>query len=109
MKHLIVLSVWIILATGCYDCYDHANEFKKVNFQIILKKKFIKQYKVTCFEGVDFEGKRAFFEDVGFNDVYEIVQIGDTLIKVSGSADIKICKKDTCIINHRYCGEKIIQ
>jgi hypothetical protein len=109
MKRLLVLSVLIILITGCFDCYYFVNEFRKVKFQIILKKKFIKQQKVTCFEGVDFEGKRAFFEDVGFNDVYEIVQIGDTLIKVQGSADIKICKKDTCIINHRNCSGKVIQ
>ena len=111
MKSSFVLYLLISFFTlgSCTDCYYFANEFRQQAFVIILQKKSIKQQKVKVFEGVDLKGERALFEDAGFGELYEQSEPGDTLVKVKGTPDVKICKSDTCIIISWICGDKVVK
>jgi hypothetical protein len=103
MKQLFTFILTGILFAACNDCRYYAKEFKKEQYQIIIKEKFIKDAKVICFTGVSFTGDKVLFEHIGFWDLYQVAEIGDTLIKEPGHTEIKLCKKDASIIYPWYC------
>ena len=107
-KFVLIFTIFMIVV-GCNDCRYYAKEFKKREFVIIVRKKYVHDYKQIAFEGVDQRGKKALFDEVGFRDLYDMVKVGDTLKKELGTADIKIFRKDTCLVCPWYCNGQIIE
>lgn len=104
LRSILMFAIFLIVA-GCNDCRYYAKEFKKRKFIIIVQKKYIQGYKQTTFEGLDLDGKKALFDDAGFRKLYNMVEVGDTLRKELGTADIKVFRKDTSLVCHWECSE----
>lgn len=103
MKVVVFSLIIIGLLNSCKDCRTYANEFKMKQYNFVVQKKSIENVKESKFVGINSKGEEVIFQEVGFAEVYNSVQIGDTIIKELGSADVKVCQKDTCIVCHWYC------
>ncbi|MCF6405180.1 hypothetical protein L3C95_19915 [Chitinophaga filiformis] len=103
MSRFILIFAIFAITAGCNDCRYYAKEFKKRQFIIIVQKKYIHDYKQTAFEGLDLDGKKALLDEVGFWNLYDMVEVGDTLRKELGTADIKVFRKDTSLVCHWEC------
>lgn len=109
MNKLTLILAALIPIMSCNDCFYHAKQFEKRQFEMIIKKKYIKYGKQTDFEGVDLNGKRALFDEVGFWELYEMAEIGDTMRKELGTSNIKLCRKDTCLVYRWECNGQIVE
>lgn len=103
MYKIGLILALVMLTTSCNDCLYHAKQFEKRQFEMIIKKKYIKYGKQTDFEGVDLNGNRALFDEVGFWELYDMAEIGDTMRKELGTSNIKLCRKDTCLVYRWEC------
>ena len=70
---------------------------------MIVQKKYIKQRKEINFEGIDSTGKQVLFHEIGFSELYDMVEIGDTMRKELGTSNIKLFRKDTCLVYRWNC------
>ncbi|MBW8684704.1 hypothetical protein [Chitinophaga rhizophila] len=107
-KFILTFAVSVIIFS-CNDCRYYAKEFKKRQFVIIVREKYIHDYKQITIEGVDLTGKKALFDEVGFRDLYDMVEVGDTLRKELETADIRIFRKDTSFVCSWYCNGQIVK
>jgi hypothetical protein len=81
---------------------DVKNAIVKKGYRFKITKKQKQNNKFIIFKGIENSGKKADFEEPEFWDVFNSVEIGDTLVKELGKTEIKIIKKDTVLIFHLY-------
>ena len=101
--------IFILFLSGCVNCATLVENFREKDIEIIVSKKYIKYQKQINFEGVNMKGEPAYFDVIGFRPIYEIVEIGDTLIKKEGTLTLAIHRKDAILTHMINCDGKVYQ
>lgn len=103
MYKLSLILTILMLVMSCNDCLYYAKKFRARQFEMVVQKKYRRSNKQANFEGLDSSGKAVSYEAVTLPGLYEMVEIGDTMRKYLGTSNIKLCRKDTCLIYHWIC------
>ncbi len=96
-KSLLWLMASFFLCFSCHNCVEASREFRNLDYRFKVQKKY-RDGRFTVFEG-----STQKFEDVGWGELLDTVQIGDTFLKEKGSTIVKIIKKDTVYEFPAYC------
>ena len=101
LSSILAISMLIM---SCNDCLYYAKKFRARQFEMVVHKKYIRYQKQLNFEGLDSTGKEVSFEVVGLSELYDMVEIGDTMRKELGTSNVKLFRKDTCLVYRWNCG-----
>lgn len=93
---LLLISI-LFLCQCCHNCVEASREFRNLDYRFKVQKKY------TSGRFTVFEGSNQKFQDVGWRELLDTVQIGDTFLKEKGSTIVKIIKKDTTYEFPAYC------
>ncbi|MEZ2444309.1 hypothetical protein AB6805_21445 [Chitinophaga sp. RCC_12] len=107
----ILLAAYIILGlVSCGDtCMKYANtELRPQSFHFGMKEKQMEQVKVKVITGRNKDGKNEAFRTIGFPDLFEAAEVGDTVTKKAGETFIRLIKKDTVLTFKYYCNGQVV-
>lgn len=91
----ILLILGLIFFMGCDNCREMAKPFKARKYFFVVAKKEKINLKVVVIDGVNpITGKAERFREISLtaNNVFDEVNIGDTIIKPKGSATVVLGK-----------------
>jgi hypothetical protein len=99
MKNKIAF-IFIILYS-CSNCYEYTIDldFKGI---VIEKKEDMNNHAYPSFI-IGESSKKTSFGGVPFYDLYDTIEVGDSIIKKHGSLDFKIIRRDSIINYHPIC------
>lgn len=103
MSKIIKLLFFIILFSACNTCYDIKRHIESLDYKFVITEKS-KDNRYVEFIGYDRKKNKIVFNEVIVWDIYDSVEIGDTLYKPKGTADLTLIKKDTTIVFEYMCG-----
>jgi len=72
-------------------------------FKVSKKQRQIKEDQYIILKGISKYGEKIYFSEPEFWDVYNSVEIGDSVVKEIGKTEIKLIKKDTVLVFPMYC------
>lgn len=92
--------ILIIIAVVFISCGTTSNDVKKYaqSIECYFKVSRKLEDKHFYFKGTDRNKKYVELEIGQFWDIYNSVEIGDTILKVKGETDFRLIKKDTILI-----------
>jgi hypothetical protein len=103
----ILIALFLFLLIGCKSgCLEVREHCLSLNYYFMItaksKDRFIE------FKGVDRNHNKVDFKEFEHWNIYNSVEIGDTLIKKSGETEILLIKNDTTLVFPLICEGKII-
>jgi hypothetical protein len=117
MKTLSAFSIFLFaclfLQSSCinidFNCKDSVEKtFKPLHYSFIVTKKSQKgRYNVI--EGIGKMGEKEVFSDEGFDDLYDTIQIGDSLKKNSGQARVFVINNKKTMTFYAYCDGQVVE
>lgn len=72
-------------------------------FKVSKKQRQIQEYQFIILKGISKNGEKNYFIEPEFWDVYNSVEIGDSVVKEIGETEMKLIKKDTVLIFPMCC------
>lgn len=100
---IILVILTAVICCSCSNCYEYTIRLDFTGL-IVDKKEDLNNHAYPSFE-IKQDSVKKSFGGVSFYDLYDLVDIGDSLIKKSGSLDFKIVKKDTIIYYLPNCSK----
>ncbi|MET3877632.1 hypothetical protein [Chitinophaga sp. OAE865] len=107
----IVLALYTTLClAACGDtCMKFVNtELRPQSFHFAMKEKHIEQVKVKVMSGKSKAGQEEMFKVIGFRDLYEAAEVGDTISKIAGETFVHLIKRDTTLAFKCYCNGEVV-
>ena len=105
---LILAGIFMFLFTRCDSCESFAEDFRPKEYYFRVTRKY-DDGRYNVFEGKNKKGVDEIFREVGYREESNATCIGDTLIKLKGSLEIKIVKRDSVLIFYWKCNGRIIK
>ncbi|NVN95612.1 MAG: hypothetical protein HXX18_10065 [Bacteroidetes bacterium] len=105
IKYSLGIASLVLFAYSCTNVCQECLEkkFRPLEYNMVVTGKYIdvKFYKAI---GREASGKIDTTEESAlFQDIYNIIEIGDTLRKEKGKLDVYIIKKDTTYVFPYFC------
>ncbi|MET3877633.1 hypothetical protein [Chitinophaga sp. OAE865] len=108
IKILFVLYITLLLGT-CDTCKKYANnELRPQSFHFAMKEKHIEEVKVKVLTGKNKDGKNEMFRSIGFLNLFDAAEVGDTIVKKAGETFVYLIKKDTVLTFKYYCNGEVV-
>jgi hypothetical protein len=104
----IICYVFIFIFCSCNNCYDYKRHVETLDYKFVITDKS-KDNRYIEFKGYDRKKNKILFNEGEVWGIYDSVEIGDTLLKKKGEADLVLIKKDTTIVFPFMCGGRYYQ
>jgi hypothetical protein len=103
------LSSVFLLKCGL-DCDEYVeNVFRKQKFNFKITEKH-NENRYNILSGFNEKGQIEIFEEVGFDDLYEMANIGDSIQKDSAKSYLLLVKTNKKVIKFPFsCNDKIVE
>ncbi len=89
-------------------CVDFAEDYRPKQYKLVVEQKeYENRYLVIS--GKDSLGQKAVFKEVGYHDLYNVADKGDTLIKEKGRLEVIIVKRDTSFVFTYECDGRRVE
>jgi len=108
MSKIIKLLLFVLLFAACNNCYDIKRHVETLDYKFVVTEKS-KDNRYIIFKGYDRKKNKILFIEGEVWGIYDSVEIGDTLLKKKGEADLVLIKKDTTIVFPFMCGGRYYQ
>jgi hypothetical protein len=108
MSKIITFLSFLFLFTACNNCYDYKRHVETLDYKFVITEKS-KDNRYVEFRGSDKNKNKIIFNEGEVWGIYDYVEIGDTLLKKKGEADLVLIKKDTTIVFPFMCGGRYYQ
>jgi hypothetical protein len=95
--------ICILFFFSCNNCYDIKRHIETLDSKFVITGK-TKDNRFIEFNGLNSNDKKINFKELEVWGIYDSVEIGDTLLKKKGEADLVLIKKDTTIVFPFMCG-----
>lgn len=100
-------SLFVMLALcfiACSNiCMESYEKFRPKSYYFKAQKKYLQNDKIFIIEGSNPNGTHESFREVDFRDLYDLTDIGDTIMKKAGSLNVLLIKRDTTIVIKAFC------
>ena len=108
MNKYILIAFCIIILNSCGSTCEDVKKYcmsLSCSFKVAEKSKdrFIE------FKGFDKNNKYVKFKEFEHWNIYDFVEIGDSLVKELGKPEIKLIKKDTTLVFPLICGGRVVE
>ena len=108
MNKKILLFLFVIFFSSCYTCYDVKRQYEPFSCRFMVIEKS-KDNRFLEFNGSDSKKKHVNFKIGQHWDIYDSVEVGDTLLKKTGETDLILIKKDTTLVFPLMCGGRPVE
>ena len=108
MSKIIKLLLFVLLFAACNNCYDIKRHVETLEYKFVITEKS-EDNRFIEFNGFDNNNSKKKFKELEVWGIYDSVEIGDTLFKKKGEADLILIKKDTTIVFPFMCGGRYYQ
>ena len=108
MKKNILSLFCIICLNSCYTCYDVKRHCETLSYSFMVTQKS-KDNRDFIFSGIDKNNRFIKFKEPQYWDIYDSVEVGDTLLKKIGEPDLILIKKETTLIFPLLCGGRPVE
>lgn len=107
-KYLFLFFLFVLFLNGCfYTCEDVKEHSLSLVYNFKITKK--QQRKFIVFNGYDKYNNPVEFKEGEYWDIYDFVEIGDTLFKELGKTELVLIKMDTTLVFPLKCRGKILE
>ena len=107
MKKIILVIFNIVFFMGCYNCDDVKKHCETLSCRFKVSEKSRDKY--IDFKGFDKKNNIVDFEEFEYWNIYDSVELGDSLIKELGKSEIKLIKKDTILVFPLMCEGRVVE
>ena len=108
MNKNLLLLFFVICFSSCYTCSDVKRQYEPLNCRFMVTEKS-KDNRFDEFNGFDCKKVSVNFKIGQHWDIYDSVQVGDTILKRTGETDLILIKKDTTLVFPLLCGGRPVE
>ena len=108
MKRYIFITFSVIILLSCGSTCEDVKKYcmsLSYSFKVTGKSKD----REIDFKGFDKNKKYIEFKEAEHWNIYDYVEIGDSIVKELGKAEIKLIKRDTTLVFPLICGGRVVE
>lgn len=107
MKYFLYCLLFSLFS--CHYCEEDIDEIRSQVFNFKIQQKRFEQSRYYTLIGKNKNGQLEKFHNMGYKDLYEASDLGDSILKVKGEIHFKVIKPDTVLVFHYICDGRILQ
>ena len=107
IKYVTITIICVFILHSCTTCEDVKRYYITLHCSFKITEKSKDKY--IEFKGLDKNNIHVEFKEFENWNIYNFVEIGDTLYKELGKADLILIKKNTTLVFPLICGGKIVE